>query len=49
MAYDGVDKMDQLWYITFGYIGFWIIFGIGMAFYVRAQTKDVTCKDHYCW
>ena len=49
MAYDGVDKMSQMWYISIGYLGLWLIGGTGLAFYVRSQTKDAASKSHYTW
>ena len=42
------DKMDQMWLITYGYLGFWVIGGLILSLYVRGQTKDESCKGSYC-
>ena len=43
-----IDKLDQMMYITYGYIGLWIVGGTLLSFYVRAQTSDVASKGQYC-
>ena len=48
MGNDGVDKFDQMLGISIGYLLVWLIGGLGLAFYVRAQTKDPAAKSHYC-
>ena len=49
MAYDGPDKMALMYYITIGFVVFWLIVGLILAFYVRSQTTDLTMKSPQCW
>ena len=44
----GTDKYVLMRYITLGYAMTWLVVGLPLAFYVRAQTADVACKSSYC-
>ena len=49
MSEGRMDKIDQMWAISGGYLAVWLIGGTVLSFYVRAQTKDPSIKGHYCW
>ena len=44
-----MDKMQQMYYISLGFLAMWFVFGIPMSFYVRGQTMDVASKGTYAW
>ena len=42
------DKHTLIWSMTGGFVGLWLVAGLGIAFYVRAKTTNPDAKNNYC-